>query len=511
VVQTARTRAQTGQRCFAETAFCIEGRIREFWEQNGGLPVFGYPITPQRAEVIEGETRQAQWFQRNRLELHPENARPYDVLLGRVGVDVLEQQGRDWRNFPTSQPQPGCRFFPETGHNVCGDILLAWRASGLELDGVPGISQEESLALFGLPISEARPERLSDGETYTVQWFERARFEMHQEDTASDVVLLGLLGTEMREAEPVAAAPTPTAETVFVPTPTRAAPTPQAATPTPTPAVGDPRRIAFVSDRDGNNDIFVMNADGSQAVNLTSNPADDNQPAWSPGGTQIAFVSNRTGNNDIFVMNADGSALFNLTRSSAQDSHPVWSPDGSSIAFASERRGKTDIYTINTFGSGLTNLTNASGTNEAPAWSPDGTRMAFASDRDNGDWEIYVMDSDGSNQTNISRSDEDDRDPHWAPDSWRLAFVSNRESGWDLFVMSGNGSEQTDLTNSIDDEGAPAWSPDGRDIAFHSLVFAAGETPNYDIYAINMENGQQRNISQHPANDTQPAWSPVLP
>src|SRR5215467_5613382 len=112
----ARAQAQQAQRCFPETGFCIAGRIRSFWEQNGGLPVFGFPIGPQQEQAIEGRPYQVQWFERNRLELHPENAPPYDVLLGRLGVDRLAQQRRDWGRFPQSPPQPGCRFFPETGH-----------------------------------------------------------------------------------------------------------------------------------------------------------------------------------------------------------------------------------------------------------------------------------------------------------------------------------------------------------------------------------------------------------
>src|SRR5689334_4948861 len=98
-IAAAAPRPQQEQRCFQQTNFCMSGRIREFWEENGGLPVFGYPIGDQRAEVIEGITYQAQWFERNRLELHPENARPYDVLIGRIGVDRLKQQGRDWMQF----------------------------------------------------------------------------------------------------------------------------------------------------------------------------------------------------------------------------------------------------------------------------------------------------------------------------------------------------------------------------------------------------------------------------
>ncbi|MCG8351752.1 MAG: hypothetical protein MI924_28630 [Chloroflexales bacterium] len=190
------TEAQTAQRCFPETGFCIAGRIREFWEQNGGLPVFGYPITLQQEETIEGQPAQVQWFERNRLELHPENERPYDVLIGRLGVDRLEQQGRDWFAFPRSEPQEGCRFFAETGHNVCGDVLTAWRARGLEFDGTSGASEAENLALFGLPLGDAQVEMI-DGQEYTVQWFERARFELHPENAPPYNVLLGLLGNEV--------------------------------------------------------------------------------------------------------------------------------------------------------------------------------------------------------------------------------------------------------------------------------------------------------------------------
>jgi hypothetical protein len=211
--------AQTDERCFPETGYCISGRIREFWEQNGGLPVFGLPITPQQQETIQGQTLQVQWFERNRLELHPENARPYDVLLGRLGADRLAQQGRDPFTFPTSEPQQGCRYFQETRHNVCSDILANWRASGLDL-GEPGVTEGESLALFGLPLSDPMMETLSDGRQYTVQWFERGRFELHPENQPPFNVLLGLLGSEVRAGGPPApqppAQPTPPAGPQFV-------------------------------------------------------------------------------------------------------------------------------------------------------------------------------------------------------------------------------------------------------------------------------------------------------
>ena len=157
------TQAQAGARCFPETGYCIAGPIRDFWERNGGLMVFGFPITPQQPELIEGRSTQVQWFERSRLELHPENPPPYDVLLGRMGADRLGQLRRDWKTFPRVAPAGDCRAFAETGHAICGELLAAWQAGGLNLDGDPSINENESLALFGLPLSDATPERGSDG------------------------------------------------------------------------------------------------------------------------------------------------------------------------------------------------------------------------------------------------------------------------------------------------------------------------------------------------------------
>ncbi|WP_322822924.1 lamin tail domain-containing protein [Chloroflexus sp.] len=237
--------AQSDQRCFPETGFCISGRIREFWEQNGGLPVFGFPITPQQEEMVEGKAVQVQWFERNRIELHPENRRPYDVLLGRLGADRLAQQGRDFFTFPTSQPQRGCRYFPETQHNVCGDILTMWRSNGLEFDGRRGKSEAESLALFGLPLSDLMTEEI-DGRVLQVQWFERARFELHPENAPPYNVLLGLLGNEVRAHMSTPPAPPPS-----LPPPTfnncQAEPNPGAAPNYPVRIVGIDKRAETVT------------------------------------------------------------------------------------------------------------------------------------------------------------------------------------------------------------------------------------------------------------------------
>ncbi|MFM2310488.1 MAG: hypothetical protein RLY87_2610 [Chloroflexota bacterium] len=202
-VVPSRAEESTAQ-CFVETGFCIDGRIREYWNQQGGLRVFGYPIGPQATIRVEGKSLIAQPFERNRLELHPENARPYDVLLGRLGADRLGQQGRDWYAFPKSGTAD-CKTFEATQHAVCGRIWQVWRQYGLEMDGQPGISEAESLALFGLPLSGVQTERLGDGNEYQVQWFERARFEIHPENAAPYDILFGLLGNETRDHVPATA------------------------------------------------------------------------------------------------------------------------------------------------------------------------------------------------------------------------------------------------------------------------------------------------------------------
>jgi hypothetical protein len=126
-------------------------------------PVFGYPIGAQHEEQIEGKPFQMQAFERNRLELHPENQRPYDVLLGRLGPDRLSQQGRDWMTFPKSESQAGCRFFPQTGHNVCGEILQAWHANGLEFDGRCGAASDSGGGRLVGAASEVKPRRSLGG------------------------------------------------------------------------------------------------------------------------------------------------------------------------------------------------------------------------------------------------------------------------------------------------------------------------------------------------------------
>ena len=212
---TASLSAQSGCRAFPETGQQACGRILSYWDENGGLPVFGYPIAAQSGQQVEGRTFQAQMFERNRLELHPENAAPYDVLLGRLGADALDRAGRDWQSFPKGDPAAP-HYFAATGHAIDPRFWPFWSSHGLEFDGQPGVSERESLALFGLPLSEPAPEvSPTDGNTYVTQWFERARFELHPESAGTPYeVLLGLLGVELSATAPRPAPPAFAAQVV---------------------------------------------------------------------------------------------------------------------------------------------------------------------------------------------------------------------------------------------------------------------------------------------------------
>ncbi len=191
--------ARAEPRCFPEVApaiqHCIDGRFRSYWEAQGGLPVFGYPISGEYQVQTGNGNITVQQFERVRMELHPTNAPPHDVLLSHLGKEALIQQG--WGGSPPQAPRDGCRFFEQTGQNLCSPFLDTWQSYGLDF-GHPGVSAEESIALFGLPLTPATPTTDPSGASYTVQWFERARFEDHGEQG----VLLGLLGREVGTTPP---------------------------------------------------------------------------------------------------------------------------------------------------------------------------------------------------------------------------------------------------------------------------------------------------------------------
>ena len=291
------------------------------------------------------------------------------------------------------------------------------------------------------------------------------------------------------------------------------------------------RGILFETHRDGNAEIYVMNPDGTQPINLTNDPADDFFAAWSPDGTKIAFESRRDGNTEIYVMGADGSSPTNLTQHPDSDYFPTWSPNGRKIAFMTNREAgelpplkaterlslfyNVEIFVMNADGSGQTNLSVHIAWDGYPSWSPDGDRIVFQSDRDDTGIhimligpdglgrEIYAMDADGTDQTRLSNSPEDDFYPSWSPDGSRIAFQSYRDGNGEIYVMNPDGSGQLRITNHPSTDSMPTWSPDGGWISFHS--FRDGDPEIYKTTATGASTTRLTNTSGW---DGGPSWSP---
>src|SRR5438093_9191311 len=192
-------------------------------------------------------------------------------------------------------------------------------------------------------------------------------------------------------------------------------------------------QLAFVSNRYANYSyqIYVMNADGSSPVRLTTSyPCASIQPAWSPDGSRIVFITGCSGV-DIWVMNADGSGLANLTNSPAGYGNPTWPPDVARIA-------SDGLTILHADGTGVQVLPDGL----EPDWSPDGTRIVFERfvypDLGSANHEIYVMNADGTGVTQLTFTTVDDYSPAWSPDGKKIAF----SCGWEMCVMNADGSAQ---------------------------------------------------------------------
>ncbi len=231
----------------------------------------------------------------------------------------------------------------------------------------------------------------------------------------------------------------------------------------------DGTKILFVSNQDGNDEIYVIDHDGKNQRNISNHPADDGGPCWSPDGKQIVFMSNRDNNWEIYRIDIDGKNLLRVTNHSATDEFPLWSPDGKSIAFISMRQGNYDIYVVNPDGQYLRRLTYER-THDLPSgWSPDGDKMLFISQK-KGNWSICTMNRLGQNLTSLTNEKYTDFNPAWSPDGQKIAFMSTRNENYEIYIMDASGQNQTRLTQSDTFEDFAAWSPDGKWLIFSSSL-----------------------------------------
>ncbi|MEP7288418.1 MAG: TIR domain-containing protein [Chloroflexota bacterium] len=292
-------------------------------------------------------------------------------------------------------------------------------------------------------------------------------------------------------------------------------PTTAPQTPLATPIALLPEQIAYVSDHDGNAEIYVMDTDGHNQRNLTNNPADDSDPAWSPDSKYIVFSSRRDGNAEIYVMGADGNNVRRLTNTKYDNANPAWSPDGQHIAFVSNGEGNWHLYVMDTNGKNLTRIGNTFGNDLAPAWSPNGQQIVFQNDQ-SGFPQLYAVYSNKEAAwvriTTTTRTY--DQAPAWSPDGRYIVFSSDRDGNFNIYrINSGNipDFEIYDphaLTTSSAYEGSPAWSPDGKYIVYDYNKNPNGINNKWQIYMMEANGASQRPLTDGTSNATHPAWSP---
>lgn len=210
--------------------------------------------------------------------------------------------------------------------------------------------------------------------------------------------------------------------------------------------------------------IYTVRLDGSELQQLTDSGLDE-WATWSPNGRQIAFHSWRDGDMEIFVMNRDGSNIRQVTSNRVDDGFPEWSPDGERIVFqrdvVSGERGNSDIFVINVDGTGEQRLTNNRRWDWVPNWSPDGQQIAFMA-FDGSDWEIFAVDANGRNERQLTNNNVDDFDPDWSTDSRQIAFTtgkwnSNDDEGNEIALIDTDGTNIRVLTDDNYVDGNPRW------------------------------------------------------
>lgn len=304
----------------------------------------------------------------------------------------------------------------------------------------------------------------------------------------------------------------------------------------------DGRRIAFQGCRNVNLPscgIWVIDADGSNAVQLTSTRWDavaGDGPSWSPDGTKLAFTRGTVPcgdpacGGDIHVMSADGTGIVNITNDPAEDQDPAWSPDGELIAFRSDRRGDEEIYVMKPDGSDVRRLTDAtagaSTFDSSPDWAPDGSKLAFSRNMAIGpvDSELFTVKRDGSGETRITFDPRLNGNPAWSPDGTKIVMTTALlvELRDDIEVIDADGSNPIVLTSGRERDVWPDWQPipsrppdcssvrPSRSLlwppnrAFRSVVLGGGTDPDGDPVSLAIDAVTQDEPVRAPGDPTFP-------
>jgi TolB protein len=264
-------------------------------------------------------------------------------------------------------------------------------------------------------------------------------------------------------------------------------------------------QIAFVSDRSGNKEIYLMDFDGHNLVQITKHRSIALSPAWSPDGRQLVFTSYKKGNPDVYRRELFYGREHWISHYKGLNIAPEWSPDGKKIVLTlSEDNGNSDIYIINAKGEKLSRLTREWSNDVSPCWSPDGRYIAFVSNR-SGNPQIYTMEVGTKKVKRLTFEGNYNTSPAWSPRGDKIAFAGRYEGRFAIFTINADGSALTQLTFGSGSSENPSWSPNGRHIAFSS-----NESGTKKIYCMLSDGSGKRTLTSGKGNDTSPSWSPYL-
>jgi TolB protein len=265
--------------------------------------------------------------------------------------------------------------------------------------------------------------------------------------------------------------------------------------------------LAFVSNRTGSPEIFVMGADGSHQRPATSNGSINNFPAWSPDGEAIVYTSYRYQDRPLLFVSTRGRGhpgrLLQRLDGVGAEFRGVFAPDGKRLAVVLTRPGlSSDIYSVAPDGRKLKQLTAGAAIEVSPSWSPDGRSLAFVSDR-SGSPQIYVMDADGSNQRRLTFQGSYNTNPAWSPDGKWIAYESRVGGQFDIWLIDPEGVVNVPIITHPRSDESPTWAPNGRKLAFSSR-----RRGRADIYVVDVSGENVRRVTQGAGDNTAPAWGP---
>ncbi|HEX9024508.1 MAG TPA: Tol-Pal system beta propeller repeat protein TolB [Geobacteraceae bacterium] len=259
-------------------------------------------------------------------------------------------------------------------------------------------------------------------------------------------------------------------------------------------------KIAFVSRRTGNKEIYLMDYDGYNVQRLTANHSINLNPCFSPKDKEIIYTSYKKGNPDLYRRELYNGAEARISSRRGLNIGGAWSPDGARIALAMSVHGNAQIYVIDKNGRLLARLTHDGAIDISPSWSPDGSHIAFVSDREGGP-QIFIMDADGKNAHRLTFSGNYNVSPSWSPRGDRILYCRREKGSFQIYSINPGGSDDTQLTSEGRNE-HPRWSPDGRYVAFNSTRGGVEA-----IYVMRADGSGQVRVSRSNGVDSQPSWS----